>query len=373
MSKVESRREQTPFEDTFVVDCDVHTSKRDPEILREKLKYMEEPYKSQLDPDKELFNSPYPSDGWPRSIAATNMEATTMSVTDPEEGIREPLIEEFGIDNPIVNMAGGQDRIPETERAVQEMRADNKLLMELFLDDNPDFFGVIDICTRKPAESAEEIDRYGDEDQIVGVYVSTQGANKPMGHPDFDIIHQAAEDNGLTVLYHGGAAAMVGQTPIIETGLETFLEVHAVSHPWQQMINLTSLIIQGVPEKFPDLNHVFVESGLGWVPYMMARMNREYGQRRSDAPLLQKSPEEYVRENCYFATQPFEEYNDPTNNVKTMEMVGTDNIVFSTDHPHFDFDNPTAVDKFYRKFSEEERKQMLHGNAIEAFDLPLSP
>ena len=62
----------------------------------------------------------------------------------------------------------------------------------------------------------------------------------------------------------------------------------------------------GVPVRFPNLRIVFTEGGIGWVPWIMLRMDKEYQERRRDIPFLKDRPSTYVKK-MYFATQPIEE------------------------------------------------------------------
>src|SRR5699024_10688070 len=145
-----------------------------------------------------------------------------------------------------------------------------------------------------------------------GIFLETYGQQPPRGDPSHDAIYQAAADNGLHIAYHGAAATgFKVDFPIQNQGAERFLAIHTLAHLWQQTLALTSLLVQGVPAKFPELNFIFLEAGISWVPYMMWRLNKEYSMRRSEAPLLEKSPEEYIRDQFYFASQPLGEPNTP--------------------------------------------------------------
>jgi hypothetical protein len=138
------------------------------------------------------------------------------------------------------------------------------------------------------------------------------------------------------------------------------------------MLTVASLISEGTPEKFPGLDFVFLEAGVTWFPYMMWRLNKEYAMRRSEVPMLQKSPEEYMREGFYVGSQPIEEPNDPADLDRVVGAIGADRLLFATDYPHWDFDHPEALDKHLRStYTEAERDRILHGNAIDVFDLDL--
>lgn len=93
--------------------------------------------------------------------------------------------------------------------------------------------------------------------------------------------------------------------------LNKFLQVPALAHTWSLELTLVSLVTEGVPERFHRLNFVFLEAGVGLVPYTMYRLNKEYSIRRSEAQLFERSPEKYVRESFYFVTQPLSEPNNP--------------------------------------------------------------
>ncbi|MFB6300704.1 MAG: amidohydrolase family protein [Halobacteriales archaeon] len=362
----------TYFDDVMVVDTDVHVSSESEEIVRKKLPWMEEPHLSNLDPDVGLDKgaASYPSHSWPDRVNedGTAVEEKAPQVVDLQTDVYETLCQQGNVDYPIINMQGRHDRLHSSERAVQEMRANNNVLLEM-LDDHPDFFGLIDLFTHDPAKAAEEIDRIGDEAQFVGVYFPTSALEKPAGHPNHDVIFRAADDHDLTMVYHGESASYLGRTPFLDE-VESFMEMQTLAHPAQQMMSLTTLVIQGVPVKFPDLNHVFLQAGLGWVPYMMGRINRDYGQRPSKAPLLDDPPEEYIRRNCWFGASPLGEPDDPDDIVDIIEMTGPENIVFASDYPNHGHDF-SAVDAIFRRFPDEDRRAMLHGNAIEAFDLPI--
>jgi predicted TIM-barrel fold metal-dependent hydrolase len=134
---------------------------------------------------------------------------------------------------------------------------------------------------------------------------------------------------------------------------------------------LVSMITEGVPEKYPDLNTVFLEAGIGWLPQVISRLNREYEHREDEMPELTKSPEEYIRDQFYLSTQPLSEFEDPRHMQKLISIVGADSIMFSTDWPHYDLDTPKTVESLLSHLSDDERAQIMHGNALEIFDLPV--
>lgn len=351
-------------QDTTVVDADVHVTRGI--SVEEMADYLEDPYKSRI-----LQQYCYPATkgaDWDPYMGGDIAERRLNGPEDVERTLRG----EFGIDYPILNPMMGLARLPDSNLAVEFMRARNDIFIDKFLD-GTDFLGLALITTQKPDKAAEEIDRIADEDQIVGLFLESTGPHPPLGDPSYDMLYQAAEDNGLNVAYHAAAGYNFKYDfPLQNRGFEQFLEVHTLAHLWSQSETLTSLIVQGTPEKFPDLNFTFLEAGISWIPYMMWRLNKEYSIRKREAPLLEKSPEEYIRDQFYFASQPLGEPNHAGHMGEMIDIIGTESIMFATDYPHWDFDNPRELDKHLQAmYTDEEREQVLSGTPAEAFDLDI--
>lgn len=354
------QRMSQSLEETTIIDTDIHLSVSPEEVA----KYTDEPFKSHMN---NTGYTPLPSSGWDRNLRGKIEHYT---VNSPED-IDEVLCQDFSIDHPILNPTSKLPRLPQTDLAVELMSAYNDLMIDQYLDEYENFKGLAAIATQAPDKAAEELDRLSDEDQIVGAYIASTGPNPPLGDSNYDIMYQAAQDNDLHIAYHGSGGAFMFEFPRQNQAFEKFIEVHTMAHTWSQMMTLSSLIVNGTPVKFPDVNFSFLEAGIGWVPMMMYRLNKEYSIRRSEAPLLEKSPEEYIRE-FYFASQPLGEANNSDHMNQLIDMVGADSLMFATDYPHWDFDHPEALDKHLsNRYNVEDRNKVLHGNAAEAFGIEL--
>jgi predicted TIM-barrel fold metal-dependent hydrolase len=355
--------------DTTIVDADVHIGYGGP-VVESVVERMDEPWAGYVDPERAGDSGRYPNPGLPKSLGGRKsflIEPEKNAGNTHPDFIREVLMEEIGVDHPICNVLSATERAWKTDRVVEETRAQNDVLIEEFLDDNDDFFGLANVTLRDPAAAAEEIDRIGDEDGVVGAFIFSGAYNqKPPGDPEYDIIYQALADNDLTPTYH--VTNFVSKAPFLQE-YENLFAWHAMAQSWSIQHTVLSLISQGVPAKFPDLDFVMLEGGITWIPWAMARLNREHGQWRSEVPYLEQSPEEYLRDQFYFSTQPLEEFNDPADMQRVLEIIGSESLVFSTDYPHYDFDSPGAIDRHFQEFTDEQRENVFGGNAIEAYDL----
>jgi predicted TIM-barrel fold metal-dependent hydrolase len=361
-----STKSSSTISENTVIDADVHLDSA-VSLPEDLAPYVDEPHLSRL--ERHNQRPIKPSDGFDRSLGGKIDD--NHDIEGPDQ-IQRILIDEFGVDYALFNPTSKLPGIPVSDFAVAMMRGYNDWMLDTYLDGYDDHYGLAGIAPQKPDKAAEEIDRLGDEDKIVGIYLRTSGPDKPLGDPSYDIIYEAAQNNNLAVGYHGGASDFPNDFNKQYQGVETFLSSHTLAHSWSQMLTLTSIIVQGVPEKFPELEFVFMEAGLGWAPYMMSRLNTEYKRRRSEAPLLEKTPEKYIREHCYFTQQPLGDFDNPDDLAKTIDIIGADSIIFSTDYPHWDFDHPSVLDEMFQSNynSSEDIKKVLNKNASSVFNIP---
>ena len=92
--------------------------------------------------------------------------------------------------------------------------------------------------------------------------------------------------------------------------------------------------------RIPALRVVIVEAGFAWVPSVAWRLDRAWARMRDEVPHLTRPPSEYIRENMWFTTQPVDEPERPRDLRAIMDWIGWDRVLFATDYPHWDMDNP---------------------------------
>ena len=94
---------------------------------------------------------------------------------------------------------------------------------------------------------------------------------------------------------------------------------------------ITDLIISGMCHRFPYVNWVSVESGAGYVPYILDALDWQWSQCdvRQEHPEYELTPSEYFRRQIY-CTFWFETETA----LKLAELIGPDNLMYETDFPH---------------------------------------
>jgi predicted TIM-barrel fold metal-dependent hydrolase len=126
-----------------------------------------------------------------------------------------------------------------------------------------------------------------------------------------------------------------------------------------------NLILSGIIDRFPKLKFVSVESGLGWVPFILEALDHEYKEVGVNQGKLERLPSEYFATNFY--TCFWFERRDLTHMIR---VVGVDNCMFETDFPHaiclYPIDD---MDKAMSGLTEEEKIKVLSGNAAKVYKI----
>ena len=125
---------------------------------------------------------------------------------------------------------------------------------------------------------------------------------------------------------------------------------------------MISLVFEGVFERFPTLRVVLIEGGFALAAVADVADGQHWQRLRDEVPHLKRPPSEYVREHFWVTTQPIEEPHRRRDLLAVFEQLGgTDRLMFSTDYPHWDFDDPRRA--FRVKLPAEARAADHRGNA----------
>jgi predicted TIM-barrel fold metal-dependent hydrolase len=200
-----------------------------------------------------------------------------------------------------------------------------------------------------------------------------------LGAPDlanraWDPFWQACVDLRMPVHFHIGASVtgmtFYGKYPWASQGQNTKLAIGGTLLFIGNARVVTNLILAGIFDRHPDLKVVSVESGVGWIPFILEALDYEMAENAPDElALLKKAPSEYFRTNMY-ATFWFE--NNRNKLPELIEAVGEDNILFETDFPHPTclYPNPLkSVEPKMATLSPDVRAKILGENARKLYRL----
>lgn len=253
---------------------------------------------------------------------------------------------------------------PQVEVEVAMARAYNRWLCERVLAKEPRLRSMLYLPFNDAEASYRIVKEFGDKPGVCGFMV-TAVRHRPIHHNSYMKTYALLEEMGLPLGFHAG----YNWSEQSMTMMNKFISVHAIGFVFYNMVHLTNWIINGLPERFPKLKVIWIESGLAWVPFMMQRLDNEYMMRSSEAPLLKRKPSDYMRE-MYFTTQPME-ITDMGALETTFRMMNAETqVLYSSDYPHWDFDLPSTI--YDLPFlGEKAKRNILGGNAVRVFNLKL--
>ena len=128
---------------------------------------------------------------------------------------------------------------------------------------------------RRPTGTVKE---FGDKKGVVGFMV-TSPRYKPVHDNAYMKTYALLEEMGKPLAFH--AAYNWNDQALSITN--RFISVHALGFMWFNMVHMTNWVINGLPERFPKLKVMWIESGLTWAYSLMQRLDHSYMMRTSDA------------------------------------------------------------------------------------------
>lgn len=280
--------------------------------------------------------------------------------------MREQLLDAYGFAYGLLMPLGrGPSNQRNLEYGAALSHALNEWQIAKWLEPETRLRGSI-VVTQEDADAAIcEIEHRASDQRFVQVMFAPR-ALEPVGRKRYWPIYEAAVAAGRPVAMHIGG---INGYPSAFGGYHSYYieEQHANVQCVQSVV--TSLVIEGVLERFPGLKIVLVEGGITWLPALKWRLDKHWRRLKAEAPHLKRLPSEYVREHVYVTTQPLDEPQREEHLGEVFEQVGTDRILFSTDYPHWDFDEPSFV-LSKLKLSREKQQRIFSGNARELYGLP---
>ena len=223
-----------------------------------------------------------------------------------------------------------------------------------------------------PKLAAEEIHRCADK----GSYAVTFSENPyHLGLPSvhdpgrfWDPFFQACQDTETIINMHIGSSSKMPSTspdaPFAVSSTITFSNA---------MGSMCDFILSGVFERFTTLKVAYSEGQVGWMPYVIERMDKIWEERTHDdggtfGLSLANLPSSYIPGRIYGCI-----FDDEIG-LKNRDIIGMDQITFEVDFPHADSTFPetkAVATRIVEKagLNDDEIYKLMRGNAIQAYGL----
>lgn len=352
------------------IDCDVHQRIKRPQEL---YPYLSKAYQADID----LFGlrlattgsggflnggaGGYRADSWPADGTMAGSDLDLM---------REQLLDTYNIEFAIL---GGQDispvsTLPDADYAAALASAYNDWLIERWLQADDRLKGLAVVALQNPKQAAQEIARVGGHPDIVGVLVQN-GARFPYGQRFYDPIFEACASMGLPFALHVGGEGQGWNGQPTPAGYPSYYIENRQARSMGCQAHITSMIFEGLFERYPALKVVFIEGGYIWLPTFLWRLDSDWRALRDQTPWVKRPPSEYVFEHCRFTSQPMEQAERPGQLLTVFEWAKAEQtLMFATDYPHWDFDSPELS---LPAMPDDMRRRVMLENARETFKLPV--
>jgi hypothetical protein len=213
-----------------------------------------------------------------------------------------------------------------------------------------------------PIASVKEIDLWGGNQNFAQILLLSRTA-EPLGQRKYWPIFEAACRVNLPVAVH---AFGYGGAPVTGGGWPSFYIEEMVGHAENTQSFLTSMVFEGVFERFPKLKLILVEAGFAWLPALSWRLDKLWTRMRAEIPHVTKPPSELIRQHVWLTTQPMEEPEPREHLLDTIEWIGWEKLLFATDYPHWDFDEPSRAVPI--RIGKTQKEGFFLKNALELYN-----
>ncbi len=214
-----------------------------------------------------------------------------------------------------------------------------------------------------PRAALEETRRAVREYGYRGVMLRPNPINgRTLLHRDWTPLYAFLEAENIPLCVHEGTTQHVPQSG--NDRFEDFALRHVASHPHEEQLACLALVMGGVLERHPGLRVVFLESGCGWLPHWLERMDDHAQSWGWAMPKLPLKPSEYFARQCVISCDPGERTIE-----SVVSLCGEGSVVFATDYPHPDALAGDLVARIEERpgLSAEAKQKILVENARRAF------
>jgi predicted TIM-barrel fold metal-dependent hydrolase len=364
---VSEKRDARGREKIGLVDCDIHPLPAKPGEIEA---YLPERWRAhartigrrgrqgfgrtlmypRMSPALGLRGDAFPPAGGPAGSDLATMQEQLLDLHDVTYGILAPLV-------------GGGPEERNIDFGAAMATAVNDWQAEVWCDRDPRLKAGIQVTAENVPAAVAEIERRAGDRRFVHVQIPPR-ALEPLGRQRYRPIFAACAAHDLPVSMHLGGTSGHASTG---GGWPSFYFEEHPSYVTNMQAVLTSLVCEGVFEELPTLRVVLVEGGFAWLPAMSWRLDKHWKRLKAEVPFLKRRPSDYVRENVWVTTQPIEEPERRDDMLTTLDWIGVDRVMFSTDYPHWDNDDPRYA--FSVPLPADWRRRIFHDNAMSFYRL----
>jgi len=224
-----------------------------------------------------------------------------------------------------------------------------------------------------PEAAAEEVRHLQQLGLRTGMFLAAR-VELPLWDQAWNPLWEAAAQSGIPLGFHlgGGHRTVAWSGPKASDAGNMGVRVSCSTLQMDEA--LAAVIFSGALECFPALKIVLAETGIGWLPYMLERMDDSYA-KFLDAPewwrthggLALRMPP-----SRYFSRQVWATFQTDRAGLRLLDTLGETRVMWASDYPHADSTWPQsqqAIEENFRDVAPRARTRILCDNARELYGL----
>jgi len=319
----------------------------------------------------------------PGVIHRSDRMASTGLYDDGKKGIRRLTEPEMRLKDQdrdgvqaeaLYGILGSTTRLNDPEAAVEMIRIYNEWLA-WFCERHPDRYAGLACIPSRPIDKAvETVKQVVKRGGVRGLDVANTFDMPPTYDPYWEPLWEVINDCGLPMHFHtvgtripdairktlwGPPSPEKTEAPMDFRVARAGFAVHITSFQMFMSMVLMGMIYGGVLERHPRITLVLGEGGIGWIPYILDRMDLEWEDQFKDLG-LRMAPSEYWRRQCKATFQ-----SDKVG-MKLLDELGIDNVMWASDFPHPDGiwpDSSEYIDRELGHLPADVRRKIICENA----------
>jgi predicted TIM-barrel fold metal-dependent hydrolase len=194
------------------------------------------------------------------------------------------------------------------------------------------------------AWAVSELERMGNDSWLSAVWPSLP-EGMPIDDPDLEPLWQVMNDLHLPIMHHSffyeppyfpGYRDIWGNAAIARTA----------AHPWGAQRSLAYIIAGGILDRYPNIKVGYSETGHGWLPNWLLRLDSQVHYVKGVVPKLNYLPSEYAKMGRIAVC--IEAHEGPAMTNAVFDILGDQCLMYSSDFPHPECSWPDSVDNVLR-------------------------
>jgi len=262
----------------------------------------------------------------------------------------------------------------DAEHAVLACRIYNDWLAD-YCSAAPDrLIGVGAVPMQDPAAAVVEAERCVRELGFRGVFVRPNPCGELWPHhPEYESLWETIAGLGVPVGFHpAGFPDTFGAARSYGPQWKSITPLGKVINFMVDVVNtFTMMIGAGILDRYPALKLIVLESGVGWLPWWLDKMDH-WNEARLAGPAIELPPSAYVARQIWISGDP-----DERSFATVSQLAPSNRLIWASDFPHLDLleSEPSVTAELYEQLegmASEVATRILGYNACELYNLDIA-